>query len=95
MTGSKRCSPEQVGKRIRLLRTALGLSQAEFGKPIKVSPSAVSNFERGDNRPGIECAAELCEFYGVTFDWLYLGRADTLQYRIARLLQAAGAEPPS
>lgn len=41
---------------IRLVRKAAGLSQAQFAAKLKVSQSAISQYERGAIQPGIKQA---------------------------------------
>ncbi|HBL65924.1 MAG TPA: XRE family transcriptional regulator [Achromobacter sp.] len=44
---------------IRLVRKAAGLSQAQLAAKLKVSQSAVSQYERGTIQPGIKQAKRL------------------------------------
>lgn len=44
---------------IRLVRKAAGLSQAQLAAKLKVSQSAVSQYERGAIQPGIKQAKRL------------------------------------
>jgi transcriptional regulator with XRE-family HTH domain len=44
---------------IRLVRKAVGLSQAQFAAKLEVSQSAISQYERGAIQPGIKQAKRL------------------------------------
>jgi len=59
-----------VGKRLRELRTARGLTQAEFGKLIGVGKSAVSQYESGARAPDTAALRRIAASFGVTTDWL-------------------------
>ena len=65
-----------VGKRIKELRTERRISQQALAKAVGVSQKAIDYWERGINEPKAGYIALLCEFFGVTADYL-LGRSDT------------------
>lgn len=79
-------SPQAVGERIRNLREALGLSQTEFAKQAGLVRAAVATWERGAQRPGIALAQKITDRYGVTLDWIFLGRVNTLRHDMIGLL---------
>lgn len=64
-----------IGKRIRELRTERKLSQQALADLIGVSQKAIDYWERGINEPKAGYIALLCEFFGVSADYL-LGRTD-------------------
>ena len=61
-------------ERLRALRGSLGLSQSELAKKIGCGLAAVQSWESGKITPKAEYGIKLCELYGVTLDYLYLGR---------------------
>lgn len=63
-------SKEEIGKRIKAARLAKGLTQADVANYLKVTPQAVSNFERGKNRISNDILKELCELYQISADIL-------------------------
>lgn len=68
-----------VGQRIRELRHALGYESATaFARHVGTTPQALSNWESGYRRIGIEEAKKLARVTGATLDWLYFGREDYL-----------------
>ena len=65
-----------VGKRINELRTERRISQQTLAKAVGVSQKAIDYWERGINEPKASYIVILCDFFGVTADYL-LGRSDT------------------
>lgn len=67
-------SAEAIGHRLQLLRRAVGLSPSEMADQLGIERTYWSRFERG-RRPLTESVAVLLvERYGVTLDFLILGR---------------------
>ncbi len=66
---------EILSQRLRELREATGLSQKELSKKISVSAASIGYYENGDRIPGLDVAAELADFFGVSLDYL-AGRSD-------------------
>ena len=64
-----------IGKRSRELRTERKLSQQALADAIGVSQKAIDYWEHGINEPKAGYIALLCEFFGVSADYL-LGRTD-------------------
>lgn len=84
--------------RIRELRMDRGLKQKELGDIMGVSMMAISHYEREDRQPDPELIGKLCDYFGVTADYL-LGRssnpAPAVSDEDAALLQAYHAAPLS
>lgn len=55
------------------LREAAGISQYELARRLKISRSALGNYENGLRQPDFETLTKLADFFGVTVDHL-LGR---------------------
>ena len=66
-TGS---APDQMGRRLRLAREARGLSLREVARRIKVSPSFVSQVERGKANPSVSTLYALVSELGGSLDEL-------------------------
>lgn len=64
-----------LGQRICELRTALGWSQVELAKRLKVVKQTVSNWENDNIQPSIEMLVRLSKLFNVTTDYL-LGLED-------------------
>ena len=58
------------GNRLYALRREAGLSQAELGARLRVSNKAVSKWENGTAKPGLDIARRLAEALNVTLDEL-------------------------
>ncbi len=86
MDESAKYTAEAVGKRVEALRKTTGLNQTDFASRAKVVRESVSLWERGKQRPGIGPAQKLADTYGVTLDWIFLGRKETLRYGVAQKL---------
>ena len=64
-------------ERMRNLREDRDLSQAELGKIINKSQQGYNHIETGRAELKIEDLIKLCDFYGVSADYL-IGRKETL-----------------
>jgi transcriptional regulator with XRE-family HTH domain len=64
----------EVGKRLRLVREALKMSQTALCRLAGITPQAWNNAETGDNLLTVTNAAKLCRVTGITMDWIYLGQ---------------------
>jgi transcriptional regulator with XRE-family HTH domain len=77
-----------IGKRIVLLREALGYGQGAFAQLTGLTQSGLSNYEAGTRRPEIDKAIQIVQKTGVTLDWIYLGdRAGLPQRLLAQLAE--------
>lgn len=62
---------EDFGERLRRLRTAEGLTQAELGRRIGRTVTAISKYESGAMKPTLEVAVELAFQLRVSLDELF------------------------
>ena len=62
-----------MGARIAALRRDAGWSQAELGKRLRVSASAVGMYEQGRREPSADTLVTLSRTFGVTVDYLLTG----------------------
>lgn len=60
----------QLGKRVRIRRTVLELTQAELAERIGVSTSFIGHIERGSRKLSVETLFDLCRALDVSADWL-------------------------
>lgn len=67
-----------LGLRIALLRIEKGLSQAELGKQLGVSPSAVGMYEQGRRMPSLDLVVRLAQKFDVTTDYLLTGETQSI-----------------
>ena len=73
-----------LGARIAALRRDAGWSQAELGKRLQVSASAVGMYEQGRREPSADTLVALSEIFGVTTDYLLTGKR-----AVTRLMRAS------
>ena len=59
-----------VARNLAELRKARGLTQSELAEHFNYSDKSISKWEHGDTLPDIEVLKQLCDFYGVTLDYL-------------------------
>lgn len=64
---------ETLGKRIRGRRERRGLKQADLAAALRVTPQAVSKWERGENAPDISVLVPLSRLLDVSVEWLLGG----------------------
>ena len=57
-------------KRLRELRTAAKLTQTQLVEQTKISQSAISAYERGEQIPTVYVLIVLCKFFGVSSDYM-------------------------
>ena len=59
-----------IGKNLAALRKKKKMTQIELAEHFECSDKAVSKWEQGATTPDIETLQKLCDFYGVTLDYL-------------------------
>lgn len=79
---------ERIAERLSLVREVNGLTQAEFARRAGIAANAWNNYERARKRISIEAAIRLVNTYDLTLDYIYLGDASNLPYRLAKALDA-------
>ena len=62
-----------VGRRVRLRRLELGMSQERLGELLGLSFQQVQKYERGTNRIGAGRLYEVARILGVGIDYFYVG----------------------
>lgn len=86
-----------IAARLKALREALDLSQAEMCRRIGATPPQWNNWERATARIRVDVAIRLAQTFGVTLDWIYTGDArmmpHSLMERISARVSAAGVKP--
>ena len=65
---------QEIGKRFRLIRERLGITQAEVGEKLGIQSQHVSKYERGETVPTWENLIKLTEIYDVNINWLLTGK---------------------
>jgi len=63
-----------IGKRIRIKRQTLKMTQEELAKAIEVTPQHISAIEQSKREPSLSSLARLANELGVTVDYLVIGK---------------------
>lgn len=86
-----------VGRRLRLKRTILGLSQEAVGKEIGVTFQQIQKYERGINRMGASRLFDFAKALGVPVSYFFDGYGDYAMDEVSAYAlgepTAAGYEP--
>lgn len=80
--------PERIGYRLMLLREALRLKPSEIADLLDVKRTYWSRFEGGKRMITPQVSAQLVERFGVSLDFLILGRWDRLPLELAEKMRA-------
>ena len=62
---------EELGERLKLLRTEKNESLEDVAKITGVSKSLISKYERGQVDPGLKQLRKLVKYYKVSLEWLF------------------------
>ncbi|WP_121063445.1 helix-turn-helix domain-containing protein [Chachezhania antarctica] len=83
---------EAVGHRLRLLRRALGMSPSEMADSLGIERTYWSRYEKGRQGLSDAVAALLTIRFGVTLDFIMLGKWDKLPLDLAEKMRALPPE---
>lgn len=72
-----------MNERIRQLRAALKLSQAEFGARINLSQNYIWMIEKGERTPSDRTISDICREFDVSLAWLETGEGEMYVHRSA------------
>ena len=86
--------PKNIAPRLRNLRMMRGLTQRRLCEELGLGVNTYNHYERGNNRPDVTNALILCDFYGVTLDYLFTGNKLGLQHGLAREIELFEATDP-
>lgn len=84
-------TPEKIAERLIIVREVSGLNQSEFSERAGIASNAWNNYERARKRINLEAAIALVNTYQLTLDYIYLGDASNLPYKLAAAIQAVRA----
>lgn len=65
-----------MNKRIKEVRTALGLNQTDFGNRIGLKQSSIASYENGTRQPLDTVIASICREFNVSESWLRTGEGE-------------------
>lgn len=80
-------SQAEIGRRLKLLRDALGHTQATMGTLAGVTNKAWQNYEKGYRKIEINAVARLRGSLGVTSEWVYFGNIANMPADLLEKLQ--------
>ena len=84
-------TPERIGHRLLLLRESLSLTPSGMADRLGIPRTYWSRFEGGKRAISDEVAAMLVERFGVTLDFLILGKWDKLPMDLADKMRSVEA----
>lgn len=67
---------DECGKRIREIRKTLNLNQKEFSEKVSISPTSLSEIERGKFKPGFEFLVNLAQALNVNLYYVLFDKGD-------------------
>ena len=70
-----------MNERIKQVRKAVGLKQAEFAEKIGIKPNTVTSYETGIRVPSDAIILSICREFGVNEIWLRTGEGEMFQKR--------------
>lgn len=66
-----------IGKRVKTVREALGMTGKDFARSINIAAPYLSQIERGNkNNPGVSVFLKIAQVYNVSLDYLVCGIGD-------------------
>ena len=71
-------SLEAVALRLRAARMALDKSQREVCRNVNVQSNTWNQWEKGAYTPDVFAMGRFADLYGISLDWIYRGRPDSL-----------------
>jgi transcriptional regulator with XRE-family HTH domain len=75
-----------IGLRLQLVRTMAGLTQQQVADLLECDKSTITHWEGGRRLPDPLAMLQLGSTLGVTLDYIYSGRVDTLSQQMIRQL---------
>lgn len=75
---------ELFGDKLKAVRKANSMTQADFARELKVSSSVIAAYEQGKNFPSVSVLIEICKVLGVSSDYL-LGISDEISIKLSGL----------
>ncbi len=69
-----------IGNRIKFLRTSYSMNQSVFAKIINISQASLSDLEKGKTKPSVDTLINISEQFNISLDWLIKGSFIDKQY---------------
>ena len=74
---------EHFAERLKKVRQAEGITQAELADALCISRSCISNYENKTRRPNYETIKQIADFFGIFVDYL-LGTSDSMEIPVKK-----------
>jgi transcriptional regulator with XRE-family HTH domain len=85
-------SREEIGRRLKATRQALGLRARDIHRATGITESAWSQYEKGRRFPNLIQILPFADRFGIPLDWIYRGIVAAVPYEIAQhILDAQSA----
>ena len=108
LTSGRKCGPlrrmgkhdiekrhlREIAARLLAGQEALGLNAVSVCRLAGIKTNTYSQWVNAKGRPQLDEAMRLCDTFGYTLDWIYLGDPSGLPYALASKLGLPGAPPP-
>lgn len=65
---------EEIGKRIKALRKEKKMTQLKLAEELNITDNFIAKIEGGSKNPSIDLFIQMSEFFGVSLDFLILGK---------------------
>ena len=65
---------KEIGKRIKELRKQRELTQLKLAEQLNITDNFLAKIEGGSKNPSIDLFIQMSEFFGVSLDYLILGK---------------------
>lgn len=75
----KELSLEQVGKRLRRVRSQKELTREQFAEQVGISPQFLAEIENGKKGMSAETLFKICNRFDLSADYILLGKASSAQ----------------
>ena len=75
----KNLSLEQVGKRLRRIRSQTKLTREQFAEQVGISPQFLAEIENGKKGMSAETLFKICTRFDLSADYILLGKSSTAQ----------------
>ena len=79
---------EAIALRLAAAREALGMKQAQIARKFDIGKTTWNAWETGTNTPSVLTMTLIADRYGISLDWIYRGRADTMAANLAEKVLA-------
>jgi len=80
----------EIGKEIRRLREARGITQEALAEALHVTAQSVSKWERGTSMPDIQMLPQIAVYFGITIDQLFAMAPEQQMERIENRIYSQG-----